>query len=594
MITMLRITILTTLPILMLGTSAAAQEVTRVPVETFELSNGMKFLAVSRPELTTVSAGWVAHVGSSNERPGITGISHFFEHMMFKGSRTIGTRNIDRDLEIIEEQEELQERIRAIYRDQRERYRLGEIEDAFAGSERPPELIELAARFDALVGEQRELIVKDEFDKVYTEAGASGMNAFTSEDVTVYFITVPANKLELWFWMESERLLNPVFREFYSERDVVYEERRLRTESTPTGEFDELFNAMFWQSHPYSWPVVGWPSDLRVYSLAQAKDYFDTFYAPNNLTAAIVGNFDLDEAKVLAERYFGRIPRGENTPPDVVTLEMEQRAQKRMEASCDCQPQIEIRYHTVAFRHRDSYALDVLAGILNGRSGRLYKSLVLNQKIASSAGAAQDSRKWDGSFSLQAETKGEATPEDLERSFYEELSKIREEPIPDRELQKVKNQITASSYRRLSSGFFLLLQLLVYDGLGEWEYLNEWAERTLAVTADDVTRVAESYFAPESRAVGLYYRTEGSEATTVPTELEGLPPDVQSQILAQVEQIKKADDAEQLKQMLGQIDAQRSQAPPPLQKVFPLLEQMLQERIDELAGREGKDQGGGQ
>ena len=506
---MLRITILTTLPILMLGTSAAAQEVTRVPVETFELSNGMKFLAVSRPELTTVSAGWVAHVGSSNERPGITGISHFFEHMMFKGSRTIGTRNIDRDLEIIEEQEELQERIRAIYRDQRERYRLGEIEDAFADSERPPELIELAARFDALVGEQRELIVKDEFDKVYTEAGASGMNAFTSEDVTVYFITVPANKLELWFWMESERLLNPVFREFYSERDVVYEERRLRTESTPTGEFDELFNAMFWQSHPYSWPVVGWPSDLRVYSLAQAKDYFDTFYAPNNLTAALVGNFDLDEAKVLAERYFGRIPRGENTPPDVVTLELEQRAEKRMEASCDCQPQIEIRYHTVAFRHRDSYALDVLAGILNGRSGRLYKSLVLDQEIASSAGAAQDSRKWDGSFSLQAETKGEATPEDLERSFYEELSKIREEPIPDRELQKVKNQITASSYRRLSSGFFLLLQLLVYDGIGEWEYLNLWADRTLAVTAGDVTRVAESYFSPEHRAVGLYYRKEG-------------------------------------------------------------------------------------
>ncbi len=509
MITMWRITILTMLPVLMLATSAAPQEVTRVPVETFELSNGMKFLAVIRPELTTVSAGWVAHVGSSNERPGITGISHFFEHMMFKGSRTIGTRDIERDLEIIEEQEKLQERIRAVYRDQRERHRLGAIEDPFADSERPPELIELEARFDALVGEQRELMVKDEFDKVYSEAGGSGMNAFTSEDVTVYFITVPANKLELWFWMESDRLLNPVFREFYSERDVVYEERRLRTESTPTGEFNELFDAMFWQSHPYSWPVVGWPSDLRVYSLAQAKDYFDTFYAPNNLTAAIVGNFDLDEAKVLAERYFGRIPRGENTPPDVVTLELEQRAEKRMEASCDCQPQIEIRYHTVAFRHRDSYALDVLAGILNGRSGRLYKSLVLDQEIASSAGAAQDSRKWDGSFSLQAETKGEATPVDLERSFYEELRKIREEPIPDRELQKVKNQITASSYRRLSSGFFLLLQLLVYDGLGEWEYLNLWADRTLAVTADDVTRVAESYFAPEHRAVGLYYRKEG-------------------------------------------------------------------------------------
>ena len=230
-------------------------------------------------------------------------------------------------------------------------------------------------------------MVKDEFDKIYTEAGASGMNAFTSNDITVYFITVPANKLELWFWMESERLLRPVFREFYSERDVVHEERRLRTESTPTGEFDELFEAMFWESHPYSWPVVGWPSDLEVYTLAQAKDYFATYYAPGNLTAALVGNFELDEVKDLAERYFGRLPSsGRSVPPDVVTLEMPQLAEKRMDASCDCQPQIEIRYHTVPFRHHDSYALDVLSGLLNGRSGRLYKSLVLDREIASECG----------------------------------------------------------------------------------------------------------------------------------------------------------------------------------------------------------------
>ncbi len=231
----------------------------------------MKFLAVVRPELATVSAGWVARVGSANERPGITGMSHFFEHMMFKGSRTLGTRDIERDLEIIEEQERLQDEMREIYREQRERYRLGEIEDPFADAARPAALIDLQKKFDSLTEEQRELTVKDEYDRIYTGAGASGMNAFTSEDVTVYFITVPANKLELWFWMESDRLLSPVFREFYSERDVVHEERRLRTESTPTGEFDEVFDAMFWESHPYSWPVVGWPSDLRSYSLAQAR-----------------------------------------------------------------------------------------------------------------------------------------------------------------------------------------------------------------------------------------------------------------------------------------------------------------------------------
>jgi predicted Zn-dependent peptidase len=302
-----------------------------------------------------------------------------------------------------------------------------------------------------------------------------------------------------------------VFREFYSERDVVHEERRLRTESTPTGEFVETFDALFWQSHPYNWPVVGWPSDLRSYSLAQAEEYFDTYYAPNNLTAALVGNFDLDEVRALAERYFGRLPRREPAP-DVVTLEMDPRAEKRMVAECDCQPQVEIRYHTVPFRHRDSYALEVLAGLLNGRSGRLYKSLVLERGLAADASAAQDSRKYAGAFSLYAEAKGEATPEDLERALLEEVGKLAEEPIPDREIQKVKNQITASAYERLSGGFHLLVQLLLYDGLGDWEYLNEWAETMLAVTASDVKRAAETYLDPEERTVGLYYReSQGAE-----------------------------------------------------------------------------------
>lgn len=570
-----------------LATPSHGQDITQVPVETYELSNGMNFLLVRRPELTTVSAGWVAHVGSANERPGITGISHFFEHMMFKGSETIGTTDIVEDSRIIAEQERLQEQIRDIYRSQRERYRLGEIDDPFSADARPPELIELESRFNELVQKQRELMVKDEFDKIYTEAGASGMNAFTNSDITVYFITVPANKLELWFWMESERLLRPVFREFYSERDVVYEERRLRTESTPTGKFDELFDAMFWESHPYSWPVVGWPSDLEVYTLAQAKDYFATYYAPGNLTAALVGNFEPDEAKDLAERYFGRIPPAGHTPPDVVTLEMPQTAEKRMDASCDCQPQIEIRYHTVAFRHRDSYALDVLSGLLNGRSGRLYKSLVLEQEIASDAGSFQDSRKWAGSFSLSAETKADATPADLERALEEQLRKIRDEPIPDRELQKVKNQITASSYQRLASGFFLLLQLLIYDGMGDWEYINEWADATLDVTAADVQRVAATYFEPTNRAVAIYSRTEGAPPTVIPTELEGLPSEVQRQIMGQLDQIRAVDDVNALRGMLEQIPAQQEAAPPPFQKVFPLIERTIEERIAEL--EEGDD-----
>ena len=341
---------------------------------------------------------------------------------------------------------------------------------------------------------------------------------------------------------------------------------------------------MFWESHPYSWPVVGWPSDLRVYSLAQAQEYYDTYYAPGNLTAAIVGNFDVAEAKTFAELYFGRLPAAASTPPDVVTLEMPQSAEKRMDATCDCQPQIELRYHTVPFRHRDSYALDVLAGILNGRSGRLHKSLVLDQEIAVDAGGFQDSRKWAGSFSLTAETKGDATPEKLEHALEEELRKIREEPIPDREIQKVKNQITASSYRRLASGFFLLLQLLIYDGLGDWNYLNEWAGKTLAVTTDDVKRVATTYFEPTNRAIAHYYRKEGSAPVELPTELEGLPTPMQQRIMSQLEHIRASENLEELKGMLEQLPAQFEQAPPPFQKVLPLIERTIEERIAELEG----------
>src|SRR4029077_8876858 len=176
---------------------------------------------------------------------------------------------------------------------------------------------------------------KNEFDRIYTANGGAQMNAFTTEDMTGYFVNVPANKLELWMWMESERILHPVFREFYAERDVVFEERRMRTDSTPLGKFSEEFNAMFWESSPYSWPVIGWPSDIPAISKAQADDFYATYYAPQNITLILVGDFNPANAERLAQKYFERIPRGPKTPPDIVTLEVKQVAEKRMDAEAD-------------------------------------------------------------------------------------------------------------------------------------------------------------------------------------------------------------------------------------------------------------------
>jgi predicted Zn-dependent peptidase len=488
-----------------------AQEArSHLPVEEFTLPNGMKFLLLQRPELATVSAGWVAKVGSANERPGLTGIAHFFEHMMFKGTRTIGTRDPVRDAKILEEQEALQEEIRRHYARQRERYRLGEVDDPFDPANRPPELVELESRFAKLVEEQRALMVKDEFDRIYTMAGATGLNATTNQDSTIYFVTVPANKLELWFWMESERLRDPVFREFYAERDVVQEERRLSVESTPTGRYDEQLNALFWISHPYKWDTVGWMSDLKMLSLAEAQSFFETYYAPNNLSAALVGHFDPQRVRELAERYFGRLPAGRRPVPEVVTLEEKQLAEKRMHAVCECPSQLQVWYHTVPFRHRDRYALDVVAGLLNGPTGRLRQRIVLEKKVGVSAAASQNARRWAGSFSVYAEAQ-EGTPlESLEAAVLEELERLKTEAVPERELQKVKNQLVAASLRNLEDPFFLNLQLLFYEGMGSWRHLEEWPERTLKVTAEDIERVAARYFTRENRTIARYERRQGS------------------------------------------------------------------------------------
>ena len=558
----------------------------QVEVESFVLDNGMEFLLVPRSDQpNSIAAGWVAKVGSVNERPGITGISHFFEHMMFKGSHTIGTRDPVADREIIDELAEVRDKLLALQAgEQYSRYFAGAIDDPWDAAHDTPQMAALRERMRELMDQQHELIVKDEFDQIYTRQGGSGMNAFTNEDLTFYFITVPSNKFELWAWMESDRLQNSVFREFYAERDVVHEERRLRTESTPTGIFQEQFNAMFWQSSPYSWPVIGWISDLNSYTRKEAEAYYSTYYRPNNLVGMVVGDFEPEAVKKEIRRYFSRLVRG-SAPPPVVTLEMPQVAEKRMNAAGDCQPQVEVRYHTVAFDHMDSFALSVLSSILNGRTGRLYKSLVEGQEVASFASAGSDNRKYGGFFSFRAECKGEATPEDLETGWYEVLAEVQEQPIPERELQKVKNQAAANSYRRLQSNLFLLIQLGLYEARGGWEYLNESPAKLQAVTAEDVQRVAKEYFAPENRSVATYTRKEGL-APEDPA-LAALGEQARAMVKQMTAQFETLQDVEQLVTIKGRLEGQMSQAPEEAQAALQYMVQWMEKRIETLRSSSG-------
>lgn len=493
--------------LLALAATSAAQ---RVEVEEFTLDNGMTFLLLPREGDPNVAVGWISKFGSVNERPGVTGVAHLFEHMMFKGSHAIGTKDLKRDLEIMDELDGLYAQMESERAKLLEKQRRGLIADADDPAVRSPEHSELLERFSQLIAEQQELIVKDEFSQIYTLNGGSGMNAGTSNDYTIYFINMPSNKLELWFWMESDRLAKPVFRQFYAERDVVKEERRLRVDSTPTGKLNEQVESMFWQASPYSWPVIGWPSDLNSITRDEAMEYFDTYYAPNNLVAALVGDFEVEQVKTLANKYFRRLQRNAREPGAVRTREVEQQAEQRLSGQAETRPQATIRFHTVPDAHVDEPALIVLSSLLNGRTGRLYKSLVLEKQVAVQAGAGVDGRKYDGSFQISGVAAPGSTPEDVEKALLEELERIAAEPVGERELQKVKNQQLAGDFRKLQSKFGLMLQLLTYEALGEWENINVFSDRIQAVTPDDIQRVAKKYFTETNRTVALYYTKEGA------------------------------------------------------------------------------------
>jgi predicted Zn-dependent peptidase len=559
---------------------AAAPRPAGIKVEEHILSNGMKLLLIPRHLSPTVAGGWVAHVGSVNERPGITGISHLFEHMMFKGTHVIGTRDYEKDVQLIEEQERTQDQMREELSKMRAAERRGELADMTRPEAKTDRYKQLEVRFDSLVAAQRANMVKNEFDLVLTRNGGTGMNAFTAEDLTFYFESVPANKLELWFWMESDRLKNRVFREFYSERDVVYEERRRSVESTPTGKFEVSFDAVFWDASPYSWPVIGWPSDVAAITKAQADDYYELYYAPQNLTAILVGDFDPVTTLAMAEKYLGSIPAGQRPAPEMITTETHSLAEKRFYGEAETNPAITIRWHTVALIHKDVPALEVLAQALSSNTGRLYRNLVLDKKLATSASASNDNRKYEGLFEIRAEAKEGHTPEELQAAIDAELDRLKTTPIGDEELQSVKNRYLASAYRQLTSNFSVMIRYGVADGTANWRMADQVDDAVQKVTAADVQKVAQTYFTKENRAVAIWTRKGGS-APEDPA-LAALPAEAKPMVKQMLSRIDSATDPAQLQQMLTRLDQMGGQAPAEMKPALDLVRSRAEAKIQQL------------
>ncbi len=561
-------------------------------VET--LDNGLKLLIVERHEEPVAALGLFYDVGSVDDPRGRSGIAHMFEHMMFKGSQVIGTTDYEKEKPLMEQQDQVRAEMNAEMDGMRLLKRRGQITDVLDPAQWTPKYAELKKRYDDLLAAQRELMKDNEFDELYGGNGGAFMNAGTMEDLTMYFVQLPANKIELFFWLESDRMHNAVMREFYVERENVREERRLSTESTPTGKFDEAFEALFWQAHPYGIPVLGWASEVESITGDDVRDFYRKYYAPNRATLVAVGDFASDRVVELARRYFGPIPPSEFERPLVVTEEPRPIAERRFYAEAETNPEVRIRFHTVAMGHADDAALEVAGELLSGKSGRLYKRLVTAEDAAIRVAASHPARKYAGFFELQAVVKEGRSPEDVEQMLLEEVDKLREGEITDYELQKVKNQVLAESVQRLKRGFFLMFQLGIYETWLDWSHINEAPQRMLAVAADDVRRVVKEYFDPKTRTVAIY-RTKPGTPGGVDPELEAVlasvPAEAHEQIKGMVKQVRQSDDANRLRMMSTMMEQGLAEGQVP-QEQRPISEYMLKvvkARLAELDA--GGDQG---
>lgn len=559
-------------------------------VET--LDNGMKLLLVERREQPVFAACVIYDVGSVNDPRNQSGIAHLFEHMLFKGSKIIGTTDYEAEKALIEEEESLRQRMNDEMNRMREMKRRGQISDVLDPAQWTPAYAAMKKEFDALVERHRSFIKNNELFNLYTTNGGAGLNAGTSEDFTIYFVQLPANKLELFFWLEADRMQNGIMREFYVERDNVREERRLRTESTPTGKLNEAFNALFWQAHPYGIPVLGWASEVESISAQDVRDFYRIYYAPNNARLVMVGDFDSNQVLELARRYFGPIPRGQNPPAPVITEEPQPLAVRRFDGEAETNPSVTIRYHGVAIGHADEAALDVVGELLSGKTGRLYKRLVAKDELAMGIpNASNNSRKYAGYLQVNATVKEGKKPEDVEQAILEEIDKLRTGEISDHELQKVKNQVLASSINRLRSNTGLMFQLAVTDTWYDWKHMNDGPDQMLQITPDDVRRVVTKYLDPKTRTVAIY-RTKQSESAEPATGedpelaqvLASIPPEAHAQIKAGFKRIKESTDLEKLKKQAERMDGMLSSGQVPAEQsgLMNLMLKNLKNRIAEL------------
>jgi len=470
-------------------------------VTQFTLPNGLTFLIIERHEAPVVSFHTYVNAGSVDDKSGQTGLAHMFEHMAFKGTETIGTKNWPEEKKALAAVEEVYDRLDA------------ERNKAFRAD--PKKLAALQAELKAAIDKANSYVEENAFPSIVEANGGEGLNASTAEDQTLYFYNFPSNRIELWFLLESERFLHPVFREFYKERDVVREERRMRTESSPVGKLVEQLLATSFAAHPYKTSPIGWASDIENLREPEAETYFKRYYVPANLTMAIAGDVNPAEARRFADKYFGRIPAGP-LPPIVHTIEPTQVGEKRVAVEAASQPLLLIGYKRPDQYSKDDVPLAVLSDILSdGRTGLIYKDMVRDKRVALEAESQSTfpGGKYPSLFIFFVAPSQGKTIEENEKELYAIIERVKKEKTDPESLQREKTKLRASLIRQLDSNAGLASQLASYQAnYGDWRRMFTELDDYNKVTAEDVMRVANQYLIENNRTVAYTYAPAKKEA----------------------------------------------------------------------------------
>lgn len=459
------------------------------------LDNGLTVLLHPNNQAPTVSCRLFYVTGSVHEVPGKSGLAHMLEHELFKGTKKVGVTDSVADVRFMQVQDSLQALIRPA---------------KIAGD--TATVRKLSAEHDSVVNEHRKIFVKDELWSAYQAVGGTGLNAFTTDLMTAYIVTLPKDKIELFMWLEADRMQNAVLREFYSERDVVREERRMRYDDKPTGRFYETLNSMIYEAFPYRVPTIGWPSDIANLTREMADEHYRKYYKPRNAILVLAGDLDTASTMEMVKKYFANIPTGEAFPP-LTVRDPEPAGEKRLTVTRPDAPNL----YTLVFKTPEVgdsilYALDIAEGVLNGRSGRLYKRLVEEEGLAVNVSAGNSPNKYVSEFSVRVVMRPGADVSKVEKVVWEELEKLKKEPVSDREFQKVKNHSYAATVRSLTDMENVATMLAWYEMYGDYRIFLTWADAISKVTVDQVQAAAQKTFT-RSQSVAGFLLKEAAEAS---------------------------------------------------------------------------------